>query len=102
MLYAKTDVIYGNDFTDIWSGPAINGGQKYHPSQKPDWIIKRMIYASTNPGDTILDPFMGSGIVGVEAHKAGRNYIGIEKREDYYAIAEKRIAKAQLQIRMPI
>ena len=49
---------------------------------------------------TILDPFMGSGTTGVACVQTGRNFIGIEIDPKYYAIAEKRIKEAQLQIRM--
>ena len=53
-------------------------------------------------GDTILDPFMGSGTTGVACVQTGRNFIGIEIDKNYFEIAEKRIKEAQLQIRMPI
>ena len=62
------------------------------------WILENY----TSPGDTILDPFMGSGTTGVACVQTGRNFIGIEIDPTYYAIAEKRIAQAKLQIRMPL
>jgi DNA modification methylase len=93
---------YGNDFTDVWIGAAINGGQKYHPTQKPDWIIKRMIYASTNLNNFILDPFMGSGTTGVACVQTGRKFIGIEIDPGYFEIAVKRIKEAQLQMRLEV
>ena len=89
-------------FTDVWSGAAISGGEKQHPTQKPGWIIKRILYTCTREGDTILDPFMGSGTTGVACVQTGRNFIGCEIDPTYFAIAEKRIADAQKQIRMPI
>lgn len=55
-----------------------------------------------NPGDTILDPFMGSGTTGVACVKTGRNFIGIEIHEPYFRIAKKRIKEAQMQLRMEI
>ena len=64
------------------------------------YLIRRC-YA-VKPGDTILDPFMGSGTTGVACVQTGRNFIGIEIEPKYYEIAEKRIAEAQLQMRMPI
>jgi len=73
-----------------------------HPTQKPLQLLKILIENMTNPGDTILDPFMGSGTTGVACVQTGRNFIGIEIDPNYYAIAEKRIKEAQLQIRMPI
>ena len=62
------------------------------------WLVEN----ASNEGDTILDPFMGSGTTGVACVKTGRNFIGIEIDPDYYAIAEKRIAEAQLQTRMDL
>ena len=73
-----------------------------HPTQKPIALMKWCIEMFTQEGDTILDPFMGSGTTGVACVQTGRNFIGIEIDPTYYAIAEKRIARAQLQIRMPL
>lgn len=89
-------------FTDVFSGAAINGGQKYHPTQKPDWIIKRLICACTREGDTIFDPFMGSGTTGIACMQLGRKFIGCEIDEGYYKIAERRIREAAMQILLPI
>jgi len=60
------------------------------------WVIENY----TNEGDTILDPFMGSGTTGVACVQTGRNFIGIEIDPTYFAIAEKRIAEAQMQPRL--
>ena len=73
-----------------------------HPHQKPLEVINWLIDIVSNPGDTILDPFMGSGTTGVACVQTGRNFIGIEIDPKYYEIAEKRIKEAQLQIRMEI
>ena len=75
-------------------------GNNLHPTEKPVDVIQAIIAA--NMGDTILDPFMGSGTTGVACVKTGRNFIGIEIDPTYYAIAEKRIAEAQLQTRLPL
>ena len=64
--------------------------------------MKRLIEMTTNEGDTILDPFMGSGTTGVACVQTGRNFIGIEIDPDYFAIAERRIAEAQMQLRLPL
>ena len=80
----------------------VNGDMPCHPSPKPMDYMRKLIVRLTNPGDTILDPFMGSGTTGVACVQTGRKFIGIEIDQDYYAIAEKRIAEAQLQIRMPV
>lgn len=62
-----------------------------HPTQKPLDLLERIILASTNEGDLILDPFLGSGTTGVAAIKLGRKFVGIEKESDFVALAEKRI-----------
>jgi site-specific DNA-methyltransferase (adenine-specific) len=68
---------------------------RLHPTQKPIGIMRWCIERVTKPGDTVLDPYMGSGTTGVAAIQAGRNFIGIELDPTYYAIAERRIANAQ-------
>jgi len=73
-----------------------------HKSQKPIQLVKRLVNLYTNEGDTILDPFMGSGTTGVACHLTGRNFIGIEIDESYYNIASERIAKAQQQMVMEL
>ena len=73
-------------------------GQAAHPTQKPLNVIWPFIQRLTEPGWAILDPFMGSGTTGVACVKTGRNFIGIELDPGYFAIAERRIAEAQMQI----
>ncbi|NMA26112.1 MAG: site-specific DNA-methyltransferase, partial [Clostridiales bacterium] len=68
-----------------------------HPTQKPVELAAHFIRLHTRPGDTVLDPFMGSGTTGVAAVKLGRNFIGIEIDKGYFEIAQKRIAEAQRQ-----
>ena len=72
----------------------IDGG-KVHPTQKPISLMSWVIKNYTNEGDTIFDPFMGSGTTGVAAVQLGRNFIGCEINPQYYEIAEKRIKQAQ-------
>ena len=73
-----------------------------HKSQKPIKLLVELVEKFTNPSDTILDPFMGSGTTGVACVQTGRNFIGIEIDEGYYRIAEKRIAEAQRQMVMEL
>ena len=68
-------------------------GNKAHPTQKPEALLYRAILAATNPGDTVLDPFFGTGTTGAVAKKLGRNYVGIERDEAYAAVAEKRLSR---------
>ncbi len=65
-----------------------------HPTQKPEKLIAKMILASSNTGDVIFDPFLGSGTTSVTAKKLGRKYIGIELDKTYCAWAEKRLEMA--------
>lgn len=67
---------------------------RYHPTQKPLALMVWLIVNYTNPGDTILDCTMGSGTTGVACLNTGRNFIGIEKDSQYFAIAQARITKA--------
>ena len=87
----------------VWSHYLINSevaasytGDKFynHPSQKPTALMIDIILYATSPGDTILDPFMGSGTTGVAALRTGRKFIGIELDPDYFKIAEERIRNA--------
>ena len=73
-----------------------------HPSQKPILLMRHLIQTFTNPGDTVADFFMGSGTTGVACVQTGRNFIGIEINPHDFAIAERRIAEAQLQMRLPL
>lgn len=71
-----------------------------HPTIKPLDIIKNLIINSSNEGDTILDPFMGSGTTGVACKKLGRDFIGIEIDEKYYDLACKRINEENDETRL--
>ena len=68
-------------------------GEKLHPTQKPEALLYRVIMASTNVGDVILDPFFGTGTTGAVAKKLGRKFIGIEKDKVYVSGAKERIAQ---------
>jgi site-specific DNA-methyltransferase (adenine-specific) len=80
----------------------LSAGDLVHPTQKPVSLMKVINLDLTREGDTILDPFMGSGTTGVACVQTGRNFIGIEIDPTYFAIAEKRIAEAQMQPRLEI
>jgi DNA modification methylase len=81
---------------NVWRYPSKNTGL-YHPTEKPMSIIVRIIGASSNKGDIILDPFLGSGTTAIAAHNTGRFFIGIEKEPKYVEIARKRLEQAQAQ-----
>ena len=87
---------YPSNFWDdisipYWSMPENTA----HPTQKPEKLLAKIILASSNPGDVILDPFLGSGSTSVTAKKLGRNYMGIELDEQYCVWAEKRLEMAE-------
>jgi site-specific DNA-methyltransferase (adenine-specific) len=66
-----------------------------HPTQKPEKLIAKLILASSNPGDMIFDPFLGSGTSAVVAKKLKRHYVGVEVNPIYACLAEKRLALAE-------
>ena len=67
------------------------GGAKAHPTQKPEALLHRVILATSNPGDVVLDPFFGTGTTGAVAKRLGRRWIGVEREASYARIAEARI-----------
>jgi modification methylase len=67
-------------------------GAKLHPTQKPEALLHRVILSCTNPGEVILDPFLGTGTTAAVARRLGRHFIGIERDEGYAAAAASRIA----------
>jgi DNA modification methylase len=99
----ETGLVYRHAVIDSVMNAQLNSDQFFeHPTQKPIKLIRRLVEKISKEGDTILDPFMGSGTTGVACVQTGRNFIGIEIEPKYYEIAEKRIIEAQQQIRMPI
>jgi len=66
-------------------------GKKAHPTQKPESLLQRVLLASTNPGDLVLDPFFGTGTTGAVAKGLRRHWIGIEREQSYAKKAQKRI-----------
>ena len=79
--------------TDVWRMPAIGRWEKTcgkHPTQKPLRLLVRMILASTNQGDWILDPFSGSSTTGIAANLCGRRFAGLEKEEEFCRLSKAR------------
>ena len=84
---------------DVWQLPLVQGRERIrgkdnravHPTQKPEEMLRRIILASSNKGDVVLDPFVGSGTTTFVAKKLGRYWIGIEKDKKYFKVAENRI-----------
>jgi len=84
-----------NIWTDLtvpfWSMPE----NTEHPTQKPEKLLAKIILASSNEGDFVLDPFLGSGTTSVVAKKLNRKFVGIELDNTYACLAEKRLALAE-------
>ena len=72
-----------------------DNNQRSHPTQKPEALLYRIMVSSTNTGDTVLDPFLGSGTTAVMAKKLQRNFIGFEQDPDYIKLAKKRLKKIE-------
>ncbi len=86
-----------NLWTDLtvpfWSMPENTD----HPTQKPEKLVAKAILASSNPGDVVFDPFLGSGTTSVVAKKLGRQFFGVELDELYCCLTEKRLEMAEAE-----
>jgi site-specific DNA-methyltransferase (adenine-specific)/modification methylase len=92
----------GKQMSNVWDISLCTGaerikidGKKAHSTQKPEALLMRVLLASSNIGDVVLDPFFGSGTTGAVAKKLRRHFIGIEREAAYVAIAQTRIAAVQ-------
>lgn len=96
------DKWYGNKenhskdgFTDVWDEKEYESGHyvegTFHPEAIPEWLTERIINLTTEEGDLVVDPFLGSGTTGVICERNNRDYIGIELEEKFYRMAKKRI-----------
>ena len=86
----------GKFATNILSVPSLKGSSKEkcgHPSQKPLDLVAKLILCSTDTGDVVLDPFLGSGTTAVAAEMHGRNFCGIEIDPEYCAVCEQRLSE---------
>ena len=94
------DNFEGKEYTESYPSQILSfsnrakGQRGLHPTQKPVALMEYLILTYTNEGDTVLDNTMGSGTTGVAAANTGRNFIGIERDDRYFAIAQKRIEDA--------
>ncbi len=92
----------GKQMRSDWELPVCTGderlkidGEKAHATQKPEALLYRVILASSNPGDVVLDPFFGTGTTGAVARRLHRHWIGIERDAAYVRIARDRLARVQ-------
>ena len=83
----------GKQMTDVWHLPAIAPWEKScgkHPTQKPLALLSRIIMASTQQGDWVLDPFCGSSTTGIASNLLGRRFLGIDQEQNYIEISRNR------------
>ena len=86
--YYLKDVI----MQDWWNIPYVRGNEvNGYPTQKPSWLYERIVSVSSKEGDTVLDPFCGSGTTLVAAKNLGRNYVGIDINPDAISVSEERL-----------
>lgn len=91
--YENMYKINNNELEDVWVLPSVTKKEKtfgYHPTQKPECLLERIILATTKEKDIVLDPFLGSGTTAFICKKYNRKFIGIEKNKNYYEIAKNR------------
>lgn len=87
-------------WSDIWTGGLTPQREKIfgkHPAQKPLYLLKKILLASTREGDLVLDPFCGSGTTGVACKFLSRNFIGIDSNPDFIALAKERLMRYEEQ-----
>jgi DNA modification methylase len=81
-------------YTEVWSIPPVINPN--HPATFPNLLVEQCIVATTDIGDLVLDPFLGSGTVSEVARKIKRSFIGIEINPEYCEVAEERLAQGVL------
>ncbi len=84
----------GKQMKDVWTGPLTKPSEKTegkHPTQKPVYLLERIILASTREGDLVMDPFCGSSTTGVAAKRLNRRYIGIDNSKEYIELSQRRL-----------
>lgn len=84
----------GKQMKDVWTTSLTKPSEKKqgkHPTQKPQELLEKIIIASTNENDLILDPFNGSGTTGIMANKLNRQYIGIDNEKEYLDLTIRRL-----------
>lgn len=88
----------GKQMRSVWSISTPQKSEKVfgkHPTQKPLALLARIVLAATNEGDSVFDPFMGSGTKGVACKKFNRSFTGVEFEKNYFKLAESRISSAK-------
>ena len=86
--------------SSVWQIPPAKAN--FHATPKPEELMRRIIEATSNEGDIVLDPMMGSGTTGVVCQATGREFIGIEIDEKYFELAQSRIEDASAQLTLDL
>ena len=89
----------GKQMKDVWTGALTPKKEKTfgkHPTQKPEYLLERIILAASQEGDMVLDPFCGSSTTGVVALRHKRNYIGIDTEQEYIELSKRRLVNERL------
>lgn len=97
------EINHNKQMKDVWQGSLTKPSEKSfgkHPTQKPEYLVERIILASTREDDRILDPFIGSGTTAVVSKRLNRKCIGIELNEEYLKIAKERLKNTNMQGRL--
>lgn len=90
--------VSNNDFYNrVKKTAPVNGSEKLHPTQKPIALIRELLLLNTDEGDSVLDPFIGSGTTAIACIKEKRHFIGFETNKEYYDKANKRIQAEMAQ-----
>ena len=96
-FYRSVNNMRGANPGNVWEFSHMhycNKNRKQHPTQKPEGLFERMILASSNPGDTVLDPFVGSGTALRVCQQTNRNGIGVDINPEYIEMTQERLAEA--------
>ena len=94
--YGKRAIAEFGRRRNVWEiSPEKSNSKRCHPAQYPEAIARDHIISWSNPGDLVLDPFMGSGTTGVACMDTGRKFVGFELDAEYFGIASERIAQAR-------
>jgi DNA modification methylase len=91
----------GKMMHDFYESAVVSNGEKKvgkHPTQKPVQLMEHFISLLTHDGEIIMDPFMGSGSTAVAAQNLDRGFIGIELSDEYFGIAQQRIAQQRVEV----
>src|SRR3989344_7669924 len=99
MDYSEVNFIFNSQmgFSDVWTDIDFYKEDRNHSTQKPLKLIERLVIASSNEGDIVLDPFLGSGSTAIASKKLNRKFIGIEVDKEYCKFAEERLKKELAQ-----